>query len=205
MGHRRQRHATVVSRTRRLTLALALCGCQRGEGRVVVVRGADNEIAATRERIAIDGELDEPDWNRRGHPRSFVSAGELARPYSQVRLLHDATTLYIGLYAADQDVRSTDHFEVAIGALQLAVNPNGVVTPPLFGVRAAHDLDGTLDDPRDEDEEWLVELSLPLSETALAIGGPPVNFRAARCDTPKDGVMRCAEWASAVTLAPLPR
>jgi len=200
MGHRRQRHPTVVSRSRRLIFALALCGCQRGEDRVVVVRGADNEIAATSERIVIDGELAEPDWNRRGHPRSFVSAGELARPYSQVRLLHDATTLYIGLYAADQDVRSTDHFDISIGALQLAVNPNGVVTPTVFGVRAAHDLDGTLDDSHDEDEEWLIELAIPLAQTELAIGGRPVNFRAARCDTPKDGNTRCAEWASALTL-----
>ncbi len=200
MGHRRQRHATVVSRSRRLILALALCGCQRSEDRVVVVPGADNEIAATSERIAIDGELDELDWNRRGHPRSFLTAGALARPYSQVRLLHDATTLYIGLYAADQDVRSTDRFDVEIGALRLSVNPNGVVTPSLFGVRAAHDLDGTLDDSHDEDEEWLIELAVPLAQTGLAIGGAPINFRAARCDTPKDRVTRCGEWSSPLTL-----
>ena len=60
---------------------------------------------------------------------------------------------------------------------------------------AAIDFDeGTLDDPRDDDEEWVDELAVPLT-----LAGPPLlAVHVARCDTPKDGVERCGVWAARV-------
>ena len=157
-------------------------------------------VPMSHDTFKLDGELNEPDWNRLAHPKPFVADGHEARPYSQVRMLHDATNLYIGLYAADQDIRSaSDKFEVTIGAVQLAVNPAGEVTPALPGVHAGHDLDGTLDQSEDQDEEWVIELAVPLATIGLHADGP-MAFIAKRCDTPKDGVTRCGSWGSPIVL-----
>lgn len=179
----------------KLGLGLGLIvGCRHHD------RGSDDAvvIAETKTPIVIDGELSEPDWNKVGAPRVFTANGGEARPYSQVRLLHDATTLYVGLYAADQDVRSTDKFDLAVGSLKLAVTSTGVVSPAVPGVRAAKDLDGTIDHSDDEDEEWVIELAIPLDAAGLARPDVAVPFRASRCDTPKDKVVRCGEWAANV-------
>src|SRR5204863_9815163 len=97
------------------------------------------------------------------------AAADLARPYDKERFLGDDHDLLVGLYAADEDVRSTDAIDVTIGALALRVDPRGRVTPAVPGVRAAVDLDEdtSLDQPDDFDEEWVVELAIPLA----ALGG----------------------------------
>ncbi len=147
--------------------------------------------------ITLDGELHEPAWNTTAHVFTFTDQGNEARPYSHIRLLHDAQHLYIGLYAADQDVRSKDRFQLVMNDRRLAIDPHGQRTPALDGSKVAIDLDGTIDDPSDEDEEWVVELELPLPPGPFAIS-------ATRCDTPKDGVERCGSWTAPapMTLAP---
>jgi hypothetical protein len=177
---------------KRAVVALVLVGC-RDQG-----AGPDPDaiaVAATHDAIHLDGELDEPDWNRLGNPRTFLASdGSEARPYSQVRLLHDADALYVGLYAADQDIRTTDVFELDVGTLHLAVNPSGALTPALPDVRAHGDLDGTLDRGDDEDEEWVIEVALPRAR----VGDAVTRFAARRCDTPKDGVERCGMWSAKI-------
>jgi hypothetical protein len=155
-------------------------------------------VAATSGAIKIDGELSEPDWNRIGDPQTFVDGGREARPYSQVRFLHDADNLYVGLYAADQDIRSSDKFELTVGAVTLAVDPLAHITPAIPGVRAARDLDGTIDQPSDEDEEWVIEMSIPLSAIELR-NDRTVMTRTSRCDTPKDHVERCGSWTATLS------
>ena len=150
----------------------------------------------THDTFELDGELREPDWNRIGDPKTFTSNGADARPFSQVRLLHDATNLYVGLYAADQDIKTTDHFELSIGSLAFTVNPLGQITPAIPGVRAGHDTDGTIDHPDDEDEEWVIEVVVPRER----IGGVSQPFAVRRCDTPKDGVVRCGTWDAQILL-----
>ncbi len=173
-----------------LGAGLALAACHRAEP----VRHVPLATTA----ITIDGELSEPDWNRLGDPAAFLAVGARAeaRPYSQIRLLADATRLYIGLYAADQDIRATDRFELVLGSVRLAVGPDATLVPPLAGATAARDLDGTIDAPQDEDEEWVIELAVPRS--SLPRGTFPIA--AARCDTPKGGVPRCGVWARTVEL-----
>jgi len=158
-------------------------------------------IAVPRARapIPIDGEW-EPAWNDVAarvifHARDAVSTE--ARPYSEMRLLRDRDALLVGLYAADEEIHSNETFDVTIGALHFTVDATGAIAPPIAGAKSAIDLDGTRDQPGDYDEEWKLELSIPLS--ALGAGEQPI--KASRCDTPKDGIERCGEWSGA--LAPL--
>ena len=50
----------------------------------------------------------------------------------------------------------------------------------------------------EDDEEWVVELAIPLELVQLRPGTHQA-VRAARCDTPKDGVKRCGHWAASLT------
>ncbi len=153
-------------------------------------------IPHTTGAITVDGEWKEPDWSGRASRHQFLGDdGQLARPSSEVRLLHDDDTLYVGLYAADENLQSaTDAFDVSIGALALRVDVKGTVTPPHDGVRAAVDTDGTIDDPHDFDEEWVIELAIPLKLVDLA-PGKQVQVKASRCDVTKDNEKRCGSWA----------
>lgn len=143
-------------------------------------------IPHTTSAINVDGELGESDWSR--HPlRHVLTApnGELARPFSEVRLLHDQQQLYVGLYAADEDVRSSDFFDVKIGDTAFHINPAATITPAIAGIHASAELDGSLDDNSNDDEEWVLEIAMPLAS------GPA---HVSRCDIPKDGIQRCGAW-----------
>ena len=55
--------------------------------------------------IVIDGEMDEPDWQRAQVATDFIQQepvmGEPGSEPTEVRLLYDDTTLYIGIYCFD--------------------------------------------------------------------------------------------------------
>ena len=89
-------------------------GAQGGVRTAVSVAGADattRRITAreTRLPIAIDGVLDEPAWRDATPATGFVQSepntGAPASEATEVRVLHDATTLYIGAYLHDSDPR----------------------------------------------------------------------------------------------------
>jgi hypothetical protein len=158
-------------------------------------------IPRTTGEIHLDGEWNEPDWSKRALRAQFLGDdGQLARPSSEVRLLRDDRTLYVGLYAADENIQAhADAFDFSIGSLALRVDVSGQITPPTPGVQAAVDHDGTLDDPSNFDEEWVVELVIPLDKTGLAPGAH-VPVHAARCDVTKDNERRCGSWSGSVTI-----
>jgi hypothetical protein len=191
-----------MARPRRCVVALAgmlaPAACKRHHDPPPPIPLAPGEVPVARAPIAIDGELHEPDWNLRARVAAFTADGGEARPYSQIRLLRDDRTLYVGLYAADQDIRSSDAFELAIGTLTLSIDPRGRITPPIAGAKAAADVDETLDDPRDEDEEWVIEAAIPIA----AIPPQATMIHARRCDTPKDALQRCGSWDGPLVLAP---
>jgi hypothetical protein len=175
---------------RRVIVACALAvGCHRGASVGDVVPRA----AGT---IRIDGEWDEEDWARTALRASLRGEdGELARPTSEARFLRDDRDLFVALYAADQNIESRDAFDLAIGDLSLHVTAAGQTTPALPGLRLKVGMDeGTLDDPRDDDEEWVVELAVPLEQTGL-VGRARRAVHVTRCDVPKDGVRRCGAWS----------
>ena len=169
-----RRHSLLV------VAALAVAGCKNSPSPL------DHLSSFT---VTIDGKLHEPAWNLRATRGVLADNGGVARPWSEIRVLHDETSVFIALYAADEDIRSTDAFELVVGTARYHLAAGGV---PSF---AALDVDGTIDQPTDDDEEWVIELALPRA------GLPePVPIEASRCDTPKDGQPRCSRWAGAVAL-----
>lgn len=173
---------------RRELVLLALAACSK---RAPAPLDPDR-VPTVDDALAIDGEWHEPAWNARSWRRVLVGDdGAEARPYSEVRLLHDAANLYIGLYAADEDIRSTDAFDVAIGRATERFTADGRAEPALA---VGLDLDGTRDQPDDYDEEWVIEAAIPIDR----LGPPPYALSIARCDTTKAGARRCGSWRGTV-------
>jgi hypothetical protein len=193
------RHAELL-----LLAALAIAGCGKKRDRepeshapppaTRPVAVSPITVPAARAAIPIDGEW-EADWNDRAARFVLHEPGGAAeaRPYSEVRLLRDGDALLLGLYAADEEIHSNEAFAVTIGGLSFHATAGGKLEPAVPGAKVAIDVDGTVDHPGDYDEEWKLEISIPLA----AIGGEPaarVPFHVARCDTPKDGIERCGAW-----------
>jgi hypothetical protein len=177
-----------------LSFLILICACQ-GPSELDDVRVGP----VPHTRIALDGELDEPAWNAAAMRGVFTgSDGDQARPYSEIRILRDETHLFVGLYAADEDIRSDDAFDVTAGGFHAHLTAGGTATPAT--VRLAVDRDGTLDDSHDNDEEWVVEAAMPLDE----LGPAPIAITAERCDTTKSGARRCGSWRGQVDPKILP-
>ncbi len=148
--------------------------------------------------IQCDGELDEVAWRTPARTGPFVDAtGSQAAPYSDARFLRDGKYLYLALYAADEDIRSTDAFVVQLGGKQFHFAAAGTVSPAISGAKVALDVDGSVDKPADDDEEWIIEAQIPL--TAIPFGKDGTAKAAiSRCDTTKDGVKRCGSWSGVI-------
>ena len=153
--------------------------------------------------ITLDGELGEAAWLRAtARTNAFVteSGDDPARPYSDARMLWGGEQLYVALYAADEDIRPGDLFHVELEGYGkehvrriLDVAPFGPATEG--GIRFGRDLDGTVGDASDDDEEWVVEVAIPLR--SLGLTGQPgerIAFSVHRCDTPKGGTRFCGSW-----------
>jgi hypothetical protein len=122
--------------------------------------------------IQLDGELDEPIWKTAIRTGPFVNdAGQAAAPYSDARFLVARDFLYVALYAADEDIKKDDVFELEVGGRAYHYGPAD--PGPEVGV----DMDGTLEDPSDLDEEWVVETRIARAE--LPRGDVPVRPRTA--------------------------
>jgi len=175
--------------------ALSAIGCAHHEP----AAGALAVPIATR-ALTVDGAQEGPDWNQRAARVVLAGGDGPARPFSDARFLRDDGALYVGLYAADEDVRSSDAFDVDLGELALRVDVRGRVTPAVPGVKVAIDVDEetTIDRPDDFDEEWKVVLVVPQAALGPHDGGTTAHV--ARCDTPKDGVTRCGAWSGRLAL-----
>lgn len=151
------------------------------------------------------------------------SSGEPARPYSEARMIWNEREgiFYLTLYAADEDIRTRttrpdgplwidDAFRVTLARdgneWIIDVSPKCIVTDGKrrgnvidytwqSGARVGCDTDGTINDSSDSDEEWVVEMALPLA----SIGVPPkrgesFDLSLERCDTPKTTPRVCGFW-----------
>jgi hypothetical protein len=146
--------------------------------------------------IALDGDLDDPGWVAWPGPARtgpFVDAsGAPARPHAEARLLWGDGVLYLLLYAADEDVTRADRFRLAFerGGVRYvtAIAADGVVRDEAPAgweseIHASREIDGTLDDPRDVDEEWSLEVAVPLTAIGLrGLRAERFGFPIARCD-----------------------
>ncbi len=145
--------------------------------------------------IVCDGELDEIAWRSPARTGPFVDdRGGQAAPYSDARLLRDDKFLYLALYAADEDIRSSDEFVVELGRKTWHFTAGGVMSPA-GTIRV--DVDGTVDEPSNDDEEWVVEAAVPLVEVPFGRDGS-VTARIVRCDVTKDRVKRCGSWKGVI-------
>ena len=157
--------------------------------------GSVREIHVPRaaQPIVIDGETGDEAWQNVARTGAFrtLDGKSDTKPYSDARFTSKDGMLYVLLYAADEDIRATDAFWVKLGEHAFEVSPTGKPKPD-EGIRVGHDTDGTLEDPSDYDEEWAVELEVPL--TWFPSG--PIRVELGRCDTPKDGVKACSHWPS---------
>ena len=157
----------------------------------------------------LDGELDEQDWTTTARTARFVDAieGESTTPYTEARAVYDDEGLWLALYAADEDVRSTDRMGALLRAPDGAtfiveIDPTGHVRwhapssaamPLPEGVTAAVDADATLDIDDLEDEEWVAEIHVPWR--ALGMDGPgDVRANFFRRDQPRGSLMRSLAW-----------
>lgn len=192
-------------------IAAFACGCKRSEATSETrpslattqapAQRAPDAIPHTTMSIKIDGEWDEGDWAARAWRGRFRGDdGDAARPVSEARLLHDGTSLLVALYAADVNIETADAFDLTVGTLALHIDSTGKITPPSPGIRVAVDMDeGTRDNPKDDDEEWVVEAAIPLTSVGLR-PGVHVPIRASRCDTQRDGVKRCGALSTNLML-----
>jgi hypothetical protein len=154
--------------------------------------------------------------------------GAEARPYSEARFLWDEENLYLVLYAADDNIRAQikehdgpvwldDSFSLRLtpslpGApvYLIDVSAGAVTTDAKMGadgkrdlswesgLKVAVDTDGTINNPKDEDEEWVVEGALPLRSMGLkGVAGERIVVEISRCDVPRaGGPKRCGSFGA---------
>jgi len=161
--------------------------------------------------LRLDGELDEPSWRASARTGSFLTGeGKEATPYSDARFAWTQGALRVGLYASDEDIvaaRVPADGPVWQGdAFHLVIETDGVehvfdVGPTCVladgerrdgeridyawqsDAKLACDADGTIDVPGDMDEEWVVEMEIPLAALGLqGTAGERAEVRIRRCD-----------------------
>ncbi len=204
-------------------VALAL----HGRKSAAATEPARLRIPSTAASIAINGELTERAWREDAvRTGPFVDAkGARAIPFSEAHLVWRKDTLFLALYAADVDARArpgapdeapADAFSVEIvsGGRTYAfdVSPAGSLHAKecavparcpegsdwARGVVVGNDIDGTLDDGSDHDEEWVLEVAIPLGAIGLeGHRGARFDLRISRCDTPPGSARSCAQWPGA--------
>jgi hypothetical protein len=170
--------------------------------------------------MRVDGEVDEVAWQHAARTGAFRCEGVAVCPFSEARFLWSGEQLYVHLYAADSDIRSAavgregavwlgDHFRLTFTGpgeqRVLDVSPRGTVTDARrraegtfdyawdAGAQVGTDVDGTIDVPGDEDEEWALELAIPLSSLGLRpAAGERIGISVRRCDVPLAGPKQCS-------------
>jgi hypothetical protein len=154
---------------------------------------------------------------------SFRTAeGKESHPYSDTRILWGDGHLYMALYAADEDIetRTTqadgplwldDSYRVTFTRpgveYVIEISPRGVVTDSIrhdggaydyswsSGVHVSPELDGTVNNPNDNDEEWVIEMAVPFESIGMkGEPGESIGLALRRCDTPKRSARICASW-----------
>jgi hypothetical protein len=154
------------------------------------------------------------------------AAGHGMVPFTQAKLRWGDGVLYLLLYAGDLDlegrerrrdgaVEADDAFHLEFGrgddvrVISVSVlgtiadarcspSPSGRKCDPRWqsGARVAIDRDGSLNKVGDNDEEWVVEMAIPLSRLGLkrAATGARIPFSIRRCEVGHDGRHACGGW-----------
>ena len=96
---------------------------------------------------------------------------------------------------------------------RIEISPDGTVTDAQrttrgtwdyawqSGARVGHDTDGTVNEPRDEDEEWVLEVAVPLSAIGVAAeAGARSVYDLRRCDWAPSGPRTCTSSTGVLEL-----
>jgi len=152
----------------------------------------------------------------------LFESGKKAVPYSDTRLVWGGDYLYLALYASDEDIEShvdepdgpialEDAFRIVFSQpgvdYAIEVSPKTVITDSVrwgdgdwdltwnSGAHASKEMDGSLNDPKNTDEEWAIELAVPFESIGMkGEVGETIGMSLTRCDTPKRGPRACAAW-----------
>ncbi len=198
-----------------------------------ILTGSVTELHVPHARgaIVLDGDMDDPGWlNGCARTNAFLLPdGSQVRPYSDARFVYGDGVLYVGLYAADEDIHAKlegldspvwteDSFHVVFndGTIEHSfdVSPIGTLadgerrigsegrggTHPFdfrwnSGAHVSHEMDGTANKSTDKDEEWLIEMAIPLDALGLkGEKGERIGVAIRRCDTLHSGLRSCGSW-----------
>jgi hypothetical protein len=156
------------------------------------------------------------------------AAGQGMVPYTQAKVRWGDGKLYFMLYAGDLDLEGTvkdpdvpldrdDSFRLEFGegdrVRVVSVSVLGTLYDALCSGSAgaapcdtgwqshatiAVDRDGTLNKTGDNDEEWVVEMAIPLSDLGVsgARPGTRIPWSIRRCEVGYDGVHACGSWGA---------
>jgi Carbohydrate family 9 binding domain-like len=146
------------------------------------------------EAPVIDGKLTEALWREAATTGAFSATtgdGGVVVAHAEARAAWDSTALYVAVYVGDESIDREDLLSFEVNGHRWALAP---ADAGLDGIRWAIDTDGTVDDPSDDDEEWVLELAIPWS--ALGLEGAPAQVTADffRNDRPKDSTLRSMRW-----------
>jgi hypothetical protein len=149
-------------------------------------------------------------------------------PFTQAKVRWGGGSLYLLLYAGDLDLEgrvkkrdaaleADDSFRLEFGSGDevrvISVSVLGTLTDSLCarsasgrrcdpswdsGARLVVDRDGSLNKIGDNDEEWVVEMSIPLAKLGLKkpAAGARIPFSIRRCEIGHDGPHACGSWGA---------
>jgi hypothetical protein len=161
-------------------------------------------------------------------PNFKDAAGRGMVPFTQAKSRWHDGTLYFLLYAGDLDLEGHEHkrdgdverddsFRMEFGrgdeVRVVSISVLGTVADALCttsaagrtcdpswqsGVRLAVDRDGSLNKIGDNDEEWVVELAIPLAKLGVKRPAPgtKIPFSIKRCEIGHDGPHACGSWGA---------
>jgi hypothetical protein len=209
----------------RAAMSLAAAAMVVGVAKTNSVREGELVVPRALRGPDVDGELDDGAWTSALRSGAFTREdGEPARPHSEARLVWGDGQLFFGLYAADDDVEAriaekdgplwlSDAFQIVVRTggqtFHLDVSPRGTLTDARvpgggaldFGwsseARVASDVDGTIGNAKDRDEEWVIEMAIPLASLGIAgRSGEHLELSVRRCDELREGGRACGAWGT---------
>lgn len=140
------------------------------------------------EKIVVDGQCTEHSWTFAFRSPAFEDSLKHIAPHTELRATADDDNLYIEIYVADIDVESKDEIRLEVGPEHIVITPRGVTAPP--GITGAVFCDDTIDNPKDSDEEWVSEVSIPWK----MLGGHSALVRALRIDVGRGERPHALAW-----------
>lgn len=135
-------------------------------------------LHASRGTAAMTGELDQQGWHDAEATEPFTARRGAVASHAEARAQWDDQALYLAVYVGDDELRADDLIRIELEGGAIEASPDkslrctfgGTTDCKALGISAAFDLDGTVDQPGGEDEEWLTELKIPWRAAAPDAG-----------------------------------